>query len=42
MNTKNSKTSDRHRLLLNLTDKIDRGRKDKCIALSNFDMNGKI
>ena len=23
MNTKNSKTSDRHRLLLNLTDKID-------------------
>ena len=28
MNSKNSKTSDLHRLLLNLTDKIDLGRKD--------------
>ena len=35
-NSKNSKTSDPHRLLLNLTDKIDLGRKDKYIALSNL------
>ena len=34
-NSKNSKTSDPHRLLLNLTDKIDLRIKDKCIALSN-------
>ena len=33
MNSKNSKTSDPHRLLFNLTDKIDLGRKDKYIAL---------
>ena len=32
MNSKNSKTSDPHRLLLNLTDKIDLRRKDKYIA----------
>ena len=36
MNSKNSKTSDPHRLLLNLTDKIDIRRKNKCIALSNL------
>ena len=36
MNSKNSKTSDTHRLLLNLTDKIDLKRKDKYIALSNL------
>ena len=36
MNSKSSKTSDAHRLLLNLTDKIDLKRKDKYIALSNF------
>ena len=36
MNFKNSKTSDPHRLLLNLTEKIDLRRKDKYIALSNF------
>ena len=36
MNFKNSKTSDPHRLLLNLTDKIDLRRQDKYIALSNF------
>ena len=36
MNSKSSKTSDAHRLLLNLTDKIDIKRKDKYIALSNF------
>ena len=35
MNSKSSKTSDPHRLLLNLTDKIDLRRKDKYIALSN-------
>ena len=29
MNSKNSKTSDSHGLLLNLTDKIDSRRKDK-------------
>ena len=32
----NSKTSDPHRLSLNLTDKIDLRRKDKYIALSNL------
>ena len=36
MNSKNSKTSDPHRLLINLTDKIDLRRKDKYIALSNL------
>ena len=36
MNSKNSKTSDPHRLLVNLTDKIDLRRKDKYIALSNL------
>ena len=36
MKSKNSKTSDPHRLLLNLTDKIDLRRKDKYIALSNL------
>ena len=29
MNSKNSKTSNTHRLLLNLTDKINLRRKDK-------------
>ena len=36
MNSKNSKTSAPHRLLLKLTDKIDLSRKDKYIALSNL------
>ena len=36
LNSKSSKTSDPHRLLLNLTDKIDLRRKDKYIALSNL------
>ena len=36
MNSKNSKTSDPHRLLINLTDKIDFRRKDKYFALSNL------
>ena len=35
MNSKNSKTSDPHRLLLNLSDKIDSKRSDKYDALSN-------
>ena len=34
MNSENSKTSDPHRLLLNLIDKIDLRRKD--VALSNL------
>ena len=36
INSKNNKTSDPHRLLLNLTDKIDLKRKDKYIAFSNL------
>ena len=36
MNSKNSETSDPHRLLLNPTHKIDLRRKDKYIALSNL------
>ena len=36
MNSKNSKMSDPHRLLLNLTDKINLKRSDKYVALSNL------
>ena len=36
MNSKNSKTSDPHRLLLILPDKIDSKRSDKHVALSNL------
>ena len=36
MNSDNSKTSDPHRLLLHLTDKIDLRIIDKYIALSNL------
>ena len=36
MNSENSKTLDPHRLLFNLTDKIDLRRKDEFIALSNL------
>ena len=36
MNSGNSKTSDPHRLSLNLTNKIDLRRKDKYIALSDL------
>ena len=36
MNSENSRTSDPHRLLLNLTDKVHLRRKDKYIALSNL------
>ena len=36
MNSENTRTPDPHRLLLNLKDKIDLRRKNKCIALSNL------
>ena len=36
MNSGNSKTSDPHRLLLNLSDKINLKRSDKYVALSNL------
>ena len=36
MNSKNSKTSEPHLLLLMLTDKLDLRRSEKSIALSNL------
>ena len=36
MNSQNSKTSDLHKLLLNLTDKINLKKSDKYVALSNL------
>ena len=36
MNSENSKTFDPHRLLLNLTDKINLKRSDKYVAVSNL------
>ena len=36
MNSENSKTSDAHRLLLNLSDKIKLKRSNKYVALSNL------
>ena len=36
MNSKNSKTADPHRLLLNVTDKINLKRSGKYVALSNL------
>ena len=36
MNSRNSKISDPHRLLLTLSDKINLKRSDKCVALSNL------
>ena len=36
MNSKNSRTSDSHRLLINLTDQIKLKRSDKYVALSNL------
>ena len=36
MNSENSKTSDPHRLLLNLKDKINLKKNDKYVALSNL------
>ena len=38
LNSKNSKTSDPNRLLLNLADKINLKRSDKYVALSNLNM----
>ena len=35
MNSKNSRTSDPHRLLFNLTDKTNVKRSNKYVALSN-------
>ena len=39
MTSKNSKTSDPHRLLLNLSDKINLERSDKYVALTNFSIS---
>ena len=36
MNFENSKTSDTHRVLLNLSDKINLKRSDKHVVLSNL------
>ena len=36
VNSENSKTSNRHRLLLNLSDKINLKSKDTYVALSNL------
>ena len=36
MSSKNSKTSDPHKLWLNLADKINLKRSDKYVALSNL------
>ena len=38
MNSKNSETSDPHRLLLSLTDKINLKKSDKYVALSNLNI----
>ena len=38
MNSKNNKTSDPHRLFLNLTDEIDLWRSDKKVALLNLNI----
>ena len=42
MNSKNSKTSDPHRLLLILSDKVNLKKSDKYVALSNFSIYYKI
>ena len=44
INSENSKTSDHHRLLLNLSDKINLKGSDKYVALSNliFTIHEKI
>ena len=39
MNYRDSKTSDPHRLLLNLTDRINLKGSDKYVALSNFSIH---
>ena len=38
MNFENSKTSDPHRLLLNISDKINLKRSDKYVALLNLNI----
>ena len=38
MNSENSKTSEPHRLILNLADKINLKSSDKYVALSNLSM----
>ena len=38
MNSENRKASDPHRLLLNLSDKINLKGKDKYVALSNLSL----
>ena len=38
MNSGNSKTSDSHRLLLNLSDNADLKRRNKYVALSNLNI----
>ena len=42
MNSGNRKTSDSHRLLLNLSDKINLKRSDKYVALSNLTIYSKL
>ena len=46
MNSVNSSPSDPHRLLLNLPDKINLKRSDKCVTFSNlsiyYTLNAKI
>ena len=42
MSFKTSKTSDPHRLLLNLSAKIDLKRSDKYVALSNISIYCKL
>ena len=39
MNSKNTEISDPHRLLLNVSDKIDLKRSDKFAALSKLSIN---
>ena len=36
MNYENSKASDPHRILINLSDKVKLNRSDRCVALSNL------
>ena len=38
INSDNNKTSDLHRVLPNLSDKINLNRSDKCVALSNLNI----
>ena len=42
MNSKNNETSDAPRSLLNLIDKINLKRSDKCVALSNYYYTRKV